>query len=289
MIHLWAQRAAEDEEKAGVVNPSSHKASSETSRPAAESNDKGVAKTNTEEPLVYDQLGDTVSSAQLIGKLAKPLNQDSKVAAERSDIDLPSEIVLPAFPMEAWTVYSSSPPQSVTKNAKCKVKLSQHQDACSSKPKLSKFGEQQLLDPVAECLRRIALFQVKINQIEQALNKTKTDLDRNEQEMTLHGEGPPNLNGDTLEDLDMRLQLTRLSQMRELAEHSEAMRSCQISLYKLCYDPEAFPSLVDAVSPEHSLRKKFCNSRSMKHRGVALAKEQRASMRDLATSPSRTW
>lgn len=300
MINLWAQREVDDEEKPEVVNPLSKRASPETSKPAIGSKQKVAAKRNTEGPLVKDQLGEIALPAESAGNLATPFNQALKIAAGAVKVDQLSEIAPPAFPLEAWTLGSSSPPHRVTQAPKSKLKLFQHlPDTCDSKLKLSKHapdstcnstvGGQQLSDPVAECCRRIALFQAEIQKIEQALDKTKRDLDRNEQEMTLYGEGPPNLNGDTLEDLDMRLQLSQLEQMRELAEHSEAMRTCQISLYKLCYDAEAFPSISDAVSPEHILQKKPCDTGSMKHRGIALAKERRASMRDLATSPSQTW
>ena len=82
---------------------------------------------------------------------------------------------------------------------------------------------------------------------EQAIDKTKQELDQNDQEMTLCGEGAPNLDGDTLEDLSMQLQLSVLERMRELGDLNEARRTYQMSLFKLCYDAKAFPNIPDAM------------------------------------------
>lgn len=212
-----------------------------------------------------------------------PMRSKQAVAAKRNHDEPPvkdqlSEVALPTDLVESAATPSKS---------KFATNLFKHLPGTCD----SRVVRKQLSDPVAECCRRIRLLDVKIRKKEHGIDKTKQELDRLDQEMTLCGEGPPNLDGDTLEDLSMQLQLSVLGQMRELADLSEARRTYQLHLYKLSYDAEAFPNIPDAMPPEFISSKKLPDRAESKPREVVLAKEQMAgmAMRDLSISPSRTW
>lgn len=284
MIHLWAQSAiqVDDAEEPAVRTQLDETALHKTSK-ASEQVVKNIVTTPSNHTAK-----NVVASEQVVKKHLT--SHATRVAAESAQSDhLVDSSLVPSSRIQA-EVKSSLRPSSqsdhhverVSQAPESKLKVKRLAEACHS-------GGQQCSDPVAECCRRIASVESEIRKIEEAIGKTKQELERNEEELTVYGEGPPNLNGETLEDLNMQLQLTMLEQMREIADLGEDMRTCQMSLYKLCYDAEAFPNIPAAVPSVRNLSKKPSDVVETEHRGITSATEKRTAMRNLTINPSQTW
>jgi hypothetical protein len=283
MIHLWAQQALEEDgaNQSQVENQICKTASPQASNPGIGSSRQfHPAERIQDRPVVKDLLSETASPGNSVSSTAIPDNA-TKPLAENAATDQCTSNQIDLAERESVVVHAT-----ISKFAK---KLFDHLPGTRD----SDSAGKQLSDPVAECCRRIGLVDAESQRKEQAIDKTKQELDRIDQEMTLCGEGLPNLDGDTLEDLSMQLQLAVLEQMRELADLSDARRTLQMSLYKLCYDAEAFPSMPDDMSLELLLSKKRPDRGDSKPKGFGMAQNvQRASMAlgDLSLlSPSRTW
>lgn len=287
MINLWARGGVEDEDEARESeNPLSQTASPEPKRSVA-------AKSPGEEPLLECRSSHEITSSaypdarattpQPVAKVTTPFKLRSETHSEEKSTPSSPEVVQVTASFKTAEISEIALPEDpVTPQPprfKLPAQLAIHlPDTCNSR-----LADPRLADPIAECRRRIAVFESEIEKRELALEKTKQHLARNEQEMASHGDS------DALEDLDMELQLSALEQVREIADVCEAMRACKISLYKLMYDADAFPNIRDAVPPERFLSKKSGAGGYEKPTGFVRHAEQRAAMRDLATVPSSTW
>mmetsp|Transcript_37797 Transcript_37797/g.66596 ORF Transcript_37797/g.66596 Transcript_37797/m.66596 type:complete len:186 (-) Transcript_37797:110-667(-) len=154
------------------------------------------------------------------------------------------------------------------------------------------FGHQiQAADDEALNFQRLSFLETALHRKEQALEQTRQELDQSEQELALIGEGPPNIHGETREDLVMQLQLSMLEHVREIADLRQALRICRMSLYKSCFSTEGDTHAIAQFDKD--VRSKSTGTASERsHRGpkgTVLATAQRASIRELATDPSRKW
>jgi hypothetical protein len=302
MIHLWARPVVDEDEQqqdesqnSKIAWPKAAKpeievrqavpprvspdqvvlqAECEVPKPAIESKQAFPPSRSADKVVSQDQCSEITSSADLIASVATPCSHATKHLAENAESDQCSKIALPEGPVATQALKSKFSTKLFRKLPGTRVSM---------------VAGERLSDPIAECCRQIGLLESEIQTKEQAMEKTKHALDRNDQQIALLGEGSPNLDGDTLEDLGMQLQLSALEQVREIADLCKARQTHQMILYKLCYDAEAFPNTASAMPSKSVFSKKVSHRSQRKTRAVFSAMEEKTASRDHSSDASRTW